>query len=654
MVVMGAGPRRAVPFLDRAEQRGTIGRYLASRRELDLPGLVCVHASAGLGSYSLAAEVYEDYRRAEGDCPYLEVQAATADGEALPLEDLLRQVLRGLEVPERELPSKDADLAQAYQLLSAGRRFVLLLKDVVDVAQVEPLIPKAAPSAVVLVTSRRALRRLAASNFMLVQLPQLPAPEARELLLASLGPTAAEIDDALLDELGELCGGHPLLIRLVAAHLLGRARVAEPLVNRIRQSRAALLELDVTQPVASSIKLAYDGLTTEFARVFRRVALLPGPDFTAEAAEVACGGDVTEMLDELVDASLLYYDDARGRYFFHALVREHAKLQEETEDRAEILERVVTWYLAEAARRDLALSGRWRIGDVFAEVENSGRPVPTRDEALAWFENEWRSVAACVAEAVNASRNDVAWQLCVALFKFLHMHGYTTAWLETHRIGIEAAELDSEAGFMQLANQRGAAWMEVGDGEKARADFEASLAVALRLRHHMGMQSNTEWLGKVDAKQRKYADAHRRYDESERMVDEAGANIPPGQAVRMRALLHLQHARAYLGEGNDAAAVASVRRALEFFDATAGERENTAKCQMVLGEAAEDALAGAEAYRTAAELFRADGLKRRQAEAWHGMGSRHPDPQAAREALEQARALYAEVGDPRAEEIDLG
>ncbi|MGC7098163.1 NB-ARC domain-containing protein [Amycolatopsis lurida] len=656
--MVGPRPRRAVPFLDRTGPRAKIGEFLASRRELERTGLVCVHARAGLGSYSLAAEVYEDHRQAVGDCPYLEVHAAGADGQALPPEDLLGQALRGLGLAEGELAATDAGRRQAYQQLSAGRRFVLLVKDVVDVAQVEPLIPAAAPSAVVLVTSRRALRRLYARDFLAVPLDKLPAEEARELLLTALGATAAELDDALIDELGELCDGHPLLIRLVAAHLLGRARVAEPLVTRTRRSRAALLELDVTQPVASSLTLAHDGLKTDLARLYRRTALLPGPDFTVDAAAIACAAEVgatAEMLDELVDACLLTYDEPSGRYSYHDLVREHAKLRAQTDEPAEVRDavigRAVRWYLEQAAHHDSALSGRWRIGEVFTAQAASGRSRPTRDEAIRWFDAEWRNVVDCVAEAANAELNDVAWQLCVALFKFLHMHGHTTAWLETHRIGLDAAAVDgARTAVMQLSSQRGAAWAAVGELDEALTDFQASLEIARQCGHALGTQSNLEWLGKVAARRGNFDDALRYYDESEQVITESGAAIPPEQAERMRALLHLQRARALLAQDNPEA-VGAAARALEFFDAASGERENSAKCRLVLGAAHEDRSIGAEAYRGAAELFAADGLTRLQAEAWHGVGRRHPDHDTARHALERARDLYATVGDVRENEV---
>jgi tetratricopeptide (TPR) repeat protein len=619
--------------------------------------LVCVHARAGLGSYSLVAEVSEDQLGSDG--AYVEVQATAVDGQAVPPGELLGQALCGLGLAESDLPGSDAERAHAYQRKSAGRRFVLLVKDVVAAEQVEPLIPHAAPDAVVLVTSRRALRRLYPHGFLAVALDGLPERDARELMLASLGATGRELEPAVIDELFALCDGHPLLIRLVAAHLLGRARAAEPLVARVRRSRAALLELDVTQPVASSLKLAYDGLADPHRQAYQRVALLPGPSFTSAAAAIACHADVlaaTELLDELVDACLLTYDEASGRYAFHAVVREHARLRafddEDSEVRDAIVADIVEWYLHEAVPRDAALSGRWRVGAVFAAYASSGRPVPMRDAAIVWFEAEWRTVVACVAAAERVERHDVAWQLCVVLFKFLHMHGHTAAWLESHRVGVAAAErTGDQAAIMQVTNQRGAAWIAVGDLESARADFTASLSAAESAGHALGKQSNLEWLGKVAARQGDLTQAFARYDESERVIDTAGTAIPGDQAPRMRALLDLQRARGHRQAGDAPSARGAVARALAYFGSASGERENRAKCLLVLGDVLEDRAAGVDAHREAAELFAADGLGRLEAESWHRVGRCDTDPDVAKSALERARELYAALGDAREDDV---
>jgi len=613
-------------------------------------GLICVHGRAGLGSYSLAAEACGEHLQTLGGI-YIEVQAAMPDGRPVPLGEVLGQALRGLGAAEADLAVSDEARVEAYQRLSAGRRFVLLVKDAVVAEQVDPLVPSSAPDALMLVTSRRALRALYARNFIAVQLDRLPAEEARELLISSLGPTAGEIDSGLVEELDRLCDGHPLLIRLVAAHLLGRARVAEPLVTRIRRSRAALLELDVTKPVASSLTLAYEGLKEPLRQAYRRAALVPGPDLTPDVAAIACATDVltaAEMLDELVDANLLSVDEMSGRYTFHTVVREHARLrarEDEGDERCDtVVGRIARWYLDEAVPRDAALTERWRVGAAFAA---SSRPRPPRDQAIEWFDREWRNVVACVGVAHGAAEHDVAWQLCVVVFKYLHMHGHTDAWLESHRLGVESARhVGDRAGVMQVTNQRGAAWMAVRAFRDARADFEDSLAAALDVGHAEGQQSNLEWLGKLSAQEGDVDAAFVCYDESEAVIVGGRPPIAPEQAARMRALLDLHRARAHLRRDARPEAVAAVTRALDHFHAGGGERENRAKCLSVLGDALEGRSTAADAHDEAAALYRADGLRRAEAGALLRVGHLDAVPQRARAALKRSCELYAELGDP--------
>jgi len=80
--------------------------------------------------------------------------------------------------------------------------------------------------------------------------------------------------------------------------------------------------------------MSYDQLTDTARRVFRRLAVVPGPDFDAALAAVA--GEVPvevawDALDELVELGLLL-GSAAGRYRFHDLVRLFARTRLEEEE----------------------------------------------------------------------------------------------------------------------------------------------------------------------------------------------------------------------------------------------------------------------------------------------------------------------------------
>jgi hypothetical protein len=79
--------------------------------------------------------------------------------------------------------------------------------------------------------------------------------------------------------------------------------------------------------VAAAFGLSYADLTLASQRLFRRLGLVPGPDFDAHAAAALGHASVDEAgrcLDELYDQHLIT-EPAPGRYRLHDLLREHAR-----------------------------------------------------------------------------------------------------------------------------------------------------------------------------------------------------------------------------------------------------------------------------------------------------------------------------------------
>lgn len=215
------GPRRTDPFFNRVTARRSMRKQLTARRGERRVCLMFVHAPEGLGRFSLASEFFhEDPAAFDGYC--VEVTAREVDGEPVPLGEMLGQALRGLGLADTEQPSSDAARAETYQRLSAGRRFLLVIKDAIAADQVKPLVPALAPEAAVVVTTRSVLRELYALDFLDIPLGKLPDTDSHALLAFGLGATGSEIDEATVREMAALCDGYPLLIRIVAAHIVGR------------------------------------------------------------------------------------------------------------------------------------------------------------------------------------------------------------------------------------------------------------------------------------------------------------------------------------------------------------------------------------------------------------------------------------------------
>jgi transcriptional regulator with XRE-family HTH domain len=102
------------------------------------------------------------------------------------------------------------------------------------------------------------------------------------------------------------------------------------------KERLALIRAENVS-VAAAFSLSYQDLTPGTRRLFRRLGLVPGPDFDACAAAALDGislGQARRHLGELYDQHLLT-EPAPGRYVLHDLLREHARTLAAADDPAE-------------------------------------------------------------------------------------------------------------------------------------------------------------------------------------------------------------------------------------------------------------------------------------------------------------------------------
>jgi NB-ARC domain len=164
--------------------------------------------------------------------------------------------------------------------------------------QVRPLLPGSA-SCLVLITSRARLAGIVAgegAHFLTLNV--LDAGEALGLLARTAGSERVSAETKAAAEVIRLCGCLPLAVRIAGARLATRpGRSLADLAGRLLDERARLGELSACDlGVRASFALSYEVLDPDAARMFRRLGLIPGPDFargvvaalidaTAEAAE---------------------------------------------------------------------------------------------------------------------------------------------------------------------------------------------------------------------------------------------------------------------------------------------------------------------------------------------------------------------------------
>src|SRR5882724_10119342 len=207
------------------------------------PGAVriaVVAGSGGLGKTSLAVHAAHRVRRRFPDGQlYVDLLGATA-APLLP-GDVLARFLRDLGVDGRDIPVDEDERAARYRTAVAQRRILVVLDNARDAAQVRPLLPGSASSAV-LVTTRSRMPDLASTK--LVDLNVLGDDEALKLFVKVVGEERAAAEPEATAELLDACAGLPLAIRICAARLVTRSGwTIRAMAGRLRDEHRRLDEM---------------------------------------------------------------------------------------------------------------------------------------------------------------------------------------------------------------------------------------------------------------------------------------------------------------------------------------------------------------------------------------------------------------------------
>ncbi|MEV4432113.1 BTAD domain-containing putative transcriptional regulator [Streptomyces sp. NPDC049555] len=256
----------------------------------------------------------------------------------LPAAAALTLFLRALGVADDRLPTAPDEAANTYRTLLSGRRVLIVLDNAGTAEQVRPLIPGNAECAV-LVTSRNTLSGLVArEGIRRIGLDALGPDEALVLLTRLLGRARTEAEPQAAAELVRYCGGLPLAIRIVAAHLaenpgVGLAEYCSELGDD-GPVRGLRVEGDRLSSVEATFELSYKALPEPVRRFFRLLATTDSGNVTAltmaeRARMTPC--EAIRMLRTLVDASLVQ-EYAHGCFRMPDLLRRYARVLVKSND----------------------------------------------------------------------------------------------------------------------------------------------------------------------------------------------------------------------------------------------------------------------------------------------------------------------------------
>ncbi|HEX4834058.1 MAG TPA: cytochrome C, partial [Trebonia sp.] len=221
-------------------------------------------------------------------------------GEGPPVGPLraLWAFLVALGVPRSELAVDVEEAAAQYRSALAGRRVLIVLDNAREAQQARPLLPGHGACAV-LVTSRAHMSGLVArEGARRIVLGVLPENDAVTLLARLVQSDRPDDQPSALGQFARLCARLPLALRIAAEHALSRPRTRlEDLVEDLRGQAALWRALTVEEgdqaedlaAAQSVFAWSYRALPAEAARVFRLLAMHPGPDFGETAATALAG-----------------------------------------------------------------------------------------------------------------------------------------------------------------------------------------------------------------------------------------------------------------------------------------------------------------------------------------------------------------------------
>ena len=488
-------PKQLPPTLSDFTGRATeLDLLLQTLTKADGPrGTVRMAAVTGMGGVGKTALAIHAAHLAADNFPdghlYVDLRGYGPGDVVNPLE-ALGQLLRALGVDDRTIPAGVNEAAALYRSWLADLRVLVLLDNANGAAQVTPLLPGAAGSAVI-VTSRRALTTL--PGFRQINLTPLAETDSVQLLSRIAGAQVAP-DTAASHSIAQLTGHLPLAVRLIGARLAARPTwPVEYVVEQLEDEHRRLDELGtgesgVRASIAGSVEFlatSNDKLDQQAAAALDLLGLPNTSDLITVTAAHLLGEPVEhteQMLERLVDLNLLE-STGPGRYRFHDLIlayareRAHQVLSEGA--RTDALTRLLQLYTGVAWKCQELTHMQGQRQALASPYPPSMPTFADVTAGLAWLDRERFNLLKVFRQAQRSPvLRSLLPELAIAMF------GYYEAmdrWSEMRIMNATGREIAGALGFERLA-----AWLEhdlaipdaeQGDLEPARGHLIQSVTM---------------------------------------------------------------------------------------------------------------------------------------------------------------------------------
>lgn len=473
-------PPPAKALIGRTQEQQDLAECIKRAAASSALDVVVLHGPPGVGKTSLAVDAAHQFATTFTDgCLYLDLRGM--DPAPLTPERASERVLRAFGVPDARMPSDADDRFRLYRSMLRERTVLLVLDNAANEAQVRPLLA-ASPGSLVLVTSRNVLAGLDCRYRF--DLGPLCHDDAVELLAAAAGADRIRADQESADLVATLCGGVPLALAIAGHRLTGRtAWSVRHLADQLSDERARLDVLATGDvQVRSAFGLSYRQLAPETQTIFRRLALVHGPDTSVALAAIAAdipADDAETLLEELVDASLLR-PDVPGRYSCHDLIRDYARERLHSEEPDLETHRLRT--------RDWLLTTATLAASSFHPDEQGASDLVSADRWLSAELANWRGA---FREAIADGSTEQVLALAQSMHWYSDHRGAGDLWLEVYSAGVEAARaLDRPVELAQQLNFT--TWVHVARVTNIPLALEAHHE-ALRVAEECGSVLETAW-----------------------------------------------------------------------------------------------------------------------------------------------------------------
>lgn len=423
-------PRDIAEFTGR---RAEIDRLLEFARGTSGQALV-ISAINGMGGAGKTALAVHLAHRLIDEYPaghyFIDLLGFSAVAEPLTPLQAVGQLLRSTGFRPELVPSTLPECTALWRSHLAGQRVLLLLDNAVDEAQVRPLLP-GVHGPLVLISSRRRLAALEGSVPLSVDV--MPLDDAVELFTRIVGPARVEGQSERLAEVARHCGQLPLAIQIAAARLRDRpswtvSYLARQLADHTERAR---LLATGDRDVMHVLSWSYRHLRPDQQRMFRLLAVHPGPDFDVCTAAALAGcppGDAKACLEELLDVNLLK-QDSYDRYYMHDLIGDCARGLLESHsserERSDAKLRLLDYYLRSTNTWcDPLAKDFYRITPVVAVEPPAVHMVASVRSAVDLIEREYRNIVAVIKTAYDGGFHAHVWQIVCSLLAYFGRTNY--------------------------------------------------------------------------------------------------------------------------------------------------------------------------------------------------------------------------------------